>query len=367
MLQSIHLDFSGFAQKMTRRRFLLLCVMVLGCTILSGAYAAEVLRVLAWPGYADPDVVAEFSRRYGVQVELSRVVSDEDLWDRMDRNKGADFDVFAVNTVELQRYVDRNLVAPISLEQIGNRVNQAPQFQNLSDIPALSSNGNTYAIPYTFSEMGLIYNRKIIKTPPSSIAALWDTRYRGKVLAYSGGSHNFSNAALLLQIKNPFQLSAGDLTRVTKKLVDLRRNVLSFYSAPEEAVQLFQKNEIAYMYGNYGMQQVKQLKAAGADVGYVIPREGALAWLDCWAVSAGRKNQKLAETWIDYMLEKKVSQTLTDRQGLRNTLMPAASITATAMDSPGNARILWLEPVEDVMKRKVLWGQIIAGDTFDNE
>lgn len=352
---------------MTRRKFLSLCVLVLGCAMLTGAYAAEVLRVMAWPGYADTDIVAEFSRRFGVKVELTRVVSDEDLWSRMDRNKGADFDVFAINTVELQRYIDHNLVAPISLGQIVNRVNQASQFQNLSDIPALSRNGNTYAIPYTFSEMGLIYNRKIIKTPPSSIAALWDTRYRGKVLAYSGGSHNFSNAALLLQIKNPFQLNTEDLTRVTKKLVDLRRNVLSFYSAPEEAVQLFQKNDIAYMYGNYGMQQVKQLKAAGADVGYVIPREGALAWLDCWAVSIGRKNQRLAEAWINYMLEKKVSQTLTDRQGLRNTLKPAAFITATAMNSPDNARIFWLEPVEDAMTRKVLWNQVISGDTFDND
>ena len=344
---------------MTMHRFLTMCLFVAGFAIVPGALAADVLRILAWPGYAEPDIVAEFSRRHGVRVELSYVTFDDDLWARMSRNNGANFDVFAVNTAELKRYIDHNLAAPINLAHIRNQVNQSARFQNLAAIPALSRNGNIYAIPYAFSEMGLIYNQKIVKTPPSSMSVLWDPRYRGRVLAYSGGSHNFSNAAFLMQIKNPFQLSDDDLTRVAKRLVDLRRNVLSFYSSPEEAVKLFQHNEIAYMYGNYGMQQVKELRAAGADVGYVIPQEGALAWLDCWVVSAGRKNQKLAEAWIDYMLEKNVSQALTEKQGLANTLTPIAA-------SAGNERILWLEPVENPVKRKILWERIISGDNFDN-
>ncbi len=39
------------------------------------------------------------------------------------------------------------------------------------------------------------------------------------------------------------------------------------------------------MFANYGSQQVQLLKAAGLNVGYVVPKEGALAWLDCWAIT----------------------------------------------------------------------------------
>lgn len=236
--------------------------------------------------------------------------------------------------------------------------NQSARFRNLSAIPALSRNGKIYAIPYTFSEMGLIYNRKIVKTPPLSMSALWDSRYRGRVLAYNGSSHNFSIATFLMGVKNPFQLSDHDISQAVKRLVDLRRNVLTFYGSPEEATKLFRENEIAYMFGNYGMQQVKELRAAGADVGYVIPQEGALAWLDCRVVSVGRKNQKLAEAWIDYTLEKNVSQTLTARQGLADTITPQAA-------SAGNERIIWLEPVENVERRQILWGRIVSGDGFE--
>ena len=51
-----------------------------GLAWLPGAsQAATVLRVLAWPGYADPDFVAVFEKRHGVKVEITTVASDDVL------------------------------------------------------------------------------------------------------------------------------------------------------------------------------------------------------------------------------------------------------------------------------------------------
>jgi putative spermidine/putrescine transport system substrate-binding protein len=101
---------------------------------------------------------------------------------------------------------------------------------------------------------------------------------------------------------------------------------------------------------------VQQLRKAGADIGYVIPREGALAWLDCWTITrGGAKKKALAEAWIDYMLEAPVSRALTERQGLANTLEPSA------IDERA-ARIIWLEPVEDANLRSEIWSRIVSGD-----
>jgi putative spermidine/putrescine transport system substrate-binding protein len=97
------------------------------------------------------------------------------------------------------------------------------------------------------------------------------------------------------------------------------------------------------------------LRDAGADVGYVIPQEGALAWLDCWAVTRGAKNRRLAERWINFMLDKKVSSELIGRQGLSNTI-------EVDTESRGTDKIIWLEPLEDDKRRSALWGRIISGD-----
>ena len=51
----------------------------LGAVLPGPAQAATVLRVLAWPGYADADFVAVFEKRHGVKVEITTVASDDVL------------------------------------------------------------------------------------------------------------------------------------------------------------------------------------------------------------------------------------------------------------------------------------------------
>ena len=65
---------------------------------------SPVLRVLAWPGYAEPEVIQEFEARTRARVELTTVDTDELLWQKVTDPAGPGFDVFAVNTAELQRY-----------------------------------------------------------------------------------------------------------------------------------------------------------------------------------------------------------------------------------------------------------------------
>lgn len=317
--------------------------------------ARSTLRVLAWPGYADADVVKAFEARNGVRVELTLVSTDEALWQKISANQGADFDVFAVNTAELQRYIERGLVLPITPDAIPNTRRQLPRFRDPAAIPGLVRNGKVYGVPYTYAEMGLIYDRSQVAQAPDSIAALWDPRYRGRVLAYNGASHNFSLAALSLGSSTPFRIESTDRRRMVERLVALRRNVLSFYSLPEESAELFTSHRAALLFANYGAQQFRLLKASGADVGYVIPKEGALAWLDCWVITRGVRNRALAHAWIDYMLEESVSGLLVTRQGLANTI-------ASSSGNRQEDRLLWLEPVEDVGRREAMWERILSGD-----
>lgn len=339
---------------------ILLPVVALLLGACSGETPVETLRVLAWPGYADADVVAEFERRHQVRVDVALVKSDDELWARMSANQGGDFDLFAANTAELKRYIDSGLSVALDLAALPGTSRQLPRFRERQAIPGITRDGAVHAIPFTYSEMGLIYYKSRVVEAPVSMAAMWDPRYQGKVLAYDASSHNFTLAALLLGASNPFQLDDAQFAAGVEKLTALRRNVLTFYSTPEEAVELSLNNHVALIFGNYGTQQLKQLQDAGIDAGYVIPQEGALAWLDCWAISRGAKNRALAHAWIDYMLEPQVNQTLTDRQGLANTLTPSLS----AADAE---RVIWLQPVENYARRAQLWEKIRSGDRHEQQ
>ena len=183
---------------------------------------------------------------------------------------------------------------------------------------------------------------------------LWDPAYKGKILLYDASAHNFSFAALAEGIENPFELTDAQLQEIKQKLIDLQKNALSYYQSSDEALQIYNSNDVALIFANFGQQQLKQMKEAGAPIAYVVPKEGALAWLDTWVVSKGAKNPELAEKWVDFVLQQKISSALTARTGFGNTVTPLA--TAGADD-----KFVWLLPVENFQKRNDLWNEIKAG------
>lgn len=311
---------------------------------------ARRLRVLAWPGYAEPELIQAFERQQQAVVELTTIDTDEAMWARAGR--GDAFDVLAVNTAELQRYLAAGRVLPLELARLPNARRQLPRFQDRAAIPGLLRDGQVVAMPYTYGAMGLIYDRQQLPAPPTSVAALWDPRWRGKVLVYDGAAHKVSLAAQRLGLASPFRLAARDWAVVGEQLIALRRNVLGFYQGPEESVELFRRHRAALMFATYGTQQLRLLRAAGADVGYAIPREGALAWLDCWALLSSCRDLPLAHAWIDHQLSELAARLLVERQGLASTLHEGEA-------APG--RLVWLEPVEDAARRERLWAAVRAG------
>lgn len=336
-------------------RYHLVFLSLLLTLLPSPAAALQQLKILAWDGYADADLVREFERQHQAKVAVTFVYSDDELWSKVSEAKNGSYDLLAVNTAELQRYIQKGLVRAIDTQKISNIAHQLPRFQQREIIPGLVKDGQTYAIPYTYSEMGLIYNRKLVHRPPESINALWDPAYAGKVLAFNTSNHNFTLAALGLGMQAPFNQSPEQLRLSARRLVELRRNLLTFYSSPQEAVKLFKTQEVALIYANYGSQQLKALADVGADVGYAMPQDGTLAWLDCWAI--GQHAGPLAEQWINFMLTEKANLHLTNVQGLANTIQESTA--------HHNAHLIWLEPIENADARISLWEQIISGDVME--
>jgi putative spermidine/putrescine transport system substrate-binding protein len=329
-------------------------VLLLGLVLCWLARAEDVLRVLAWPGYADPAQVKAFEALHHVRVARSFVSLDESLRQKVQANQGDDFDVISANTVEIKKFVAQKLLRPLTLASIPQVTQQLPRFREVRRIPGITVGDEVFAVPYTYAEMGLIYDRKQFTGAPNSILVMWDPRYQGKVLAFNDANHNFSIASLSMG-GEPFQIDGTQFSPLVARLIALRRNALAFYTLPEESVELFLQHKVAVLFANYGRQQFKLLQQAGADVGYVIPQEGVLAWLDCWAITRGARNASLAHQWIDFMLGREASDALVQRQGLSNTM--SLPVEGGAAD-----RLYWLETVEDEARRSALWARIFSGD-----
>jgi putative spermidine/putrescine transport system substrate-binding protein len=317
----------------------------------AGAMAKE-LRVLAWDGYADDDWVKEFEKQTGVDVKVVIIGSDDEIWAKIKGSEGKDFDVIAVNTGQLQRYIDAKLVQPLDLAKIPNHANQMAVFQDLAKVKGVTRDGNTYSIPFCFDSIGIIYDPAKVSPAPTSMKVFWDPKYAGKILAYDNGEHSFSFTALTMGIKDPFNLTDAQMAEIKDKLVAMKKNVLSFYTTADEATQIYKNNDIALVWANYGAQQVKAFQDAGIKFEYVYPEEGSLTWLDTWAVTSGATDKDLAEKWINFLLTKEVGQQLTDRTGFGNTTVPSK---AGDTKNP-----IWIWQTENPTKRADLWNEIKA-------
>lgn len=336
------------------RRTLLAAAAALG--LLGGmatANAAEELRILAWQGYADDDWVAEFEQETGAKVSVVYAQTDDEVWSKIKGSEGEDFDLFAVNTSELQRYIDAGLAVPHDLAKIPNQQQTLPQFKDLAQVRGVERDGKVYGIPFAYDSIGLIYDTTKVSPPPDSMNVLWDPKYQGKILLYDASAHNFSFAALAEGIEKPFQLTDAQLAEIKGKLIELQKNALSYYQSSDEALQIYNSNDVALIFANFGQQQLKLMKDSGAPIAYVVPKEGALAWLDTWALSKGARNPELAEKWVDFVLQKKISEALTQRNGFGNTVTPLASANP-------DDKLVYLLPVENFQKRSDLWNEVKA-------
>jgi len=317
------------------------------------AFAAKELRVMAWQGYADDDWVKEFEAQTGAKANIVFIGTDDEIWAKIKGSEGKDFDVFAVNTAQLQRYIDGGLTTPHDLSKLPNQKEVLPRFQDLSQVKGVMRDGKVHSIPFCFDSIGIIYDKDKVSPAPDSFEIFWDEKYKGKILAYDNGEHNFSFTALTLGIEDPFHLSDEQMGKIKEKLIALKHNVLSFYTTPDEALQLYKSNDVALIWANYGQQQVKAMKDAGANIEYVNPKEGALAWLDTWAMTNGVQDVDLAEAWVNFLLQKKIGQQLSERTGFGNTVVETGSAGA-------GDKLVWLDFVEDPTKRSDLWNEIKA-------
>jgi putative spermidine/putrescine transport system substrate-binding protein len=193
------------------------------------------------------------------------------------------------------------------LSKLPNQKEVLPRFRDLSTVKGVMRDGKVYSIPFCFDSIGIIYDKDKVSPAPDSFETFWDEKYKGKILAYDNGEHNFSFTALTLGIEDPFHLSEEQMGKIKEKLIALKHNVLSFYTTPDEALQLYKSNDVALIWANYGQQQVKAMKDAGANIEYVNPKEGALAWLDTWAMTNGVQDV-FWRTWVNFLLQKKIGQ-----------------------------------------------------------
>jgi putrescine transport system substrate-binding protein len=113
---------------------------------------------------------------------------------------------------------------------------------------------------------------------------------------------------------DPDSKKQEDLQKAADALMKVRGNIRKFHSS--EYINALANGDICMAVGYSGdiLQARKRAIEAknGVDIGYVIPREGALMWFDAMAIPADAPHPAEAHAFIDFMLRPDVAAANTD-------------------------------------------------------
>lgn len=261
---------------------------------------SQKLRIISWADYIPAEVIAAFRKETGIDVEVT-LSNNEEMISKLRATGGAGYDL-------AQPSVDRisgpqrefGIYKPIDLAKL----NMA-QFQPaLLDVVRKNTtlDGKQYALPYVWGTDGLVVNTK--KAKVADYLDLCKPELKGKTSVRLRRPTLMAFAFAMG--KDPFALY-GDpkaygmlMDQVGATLSACKSNLKFFYDNKDQLLNGMRSGEVvaAMMWDTGGWV----LGRENPDIQYIVPRSGALGWLDTFALPARGRNDAAAYAWINFTM-----------------------------------------------------------------
>jgi putative spermidine/putrescine transport system substrate-binding protein len=206
---------------------------------------------------------------------------------------------------------DLSLVDPFEAVSAANTPNVANTYEQFR---------TSYSIPHIFSAMVLVYNKEKIPTPPDSFAAATDPKYRGRV-GFSDILHVANT--LFVGLANGGNMST--FKAGMDMLAKIKKNDPKIFPSNEAVAAALKSGEI-WMTCMWKARAL-QWQDAGLPLGFVVPKEGAVAVTFEGAVPKNARNKPGAWKFLNAMMDPKGQVEFAKAMGyaptVRNADLPA--------------------------------------------
>ena len=275
----------------------------------------KTLHIYNWSDYIAPNTVPDFQKETGIKVVYDVFDSNEELEGKLMAGSTG-FDLVVPSASFLERQLAAGVFQPLDKSKLPNYKNMDP---DLLKMVAQHDPGNKYAIPYLWATTGIGYNVDKVKAILGKDAPVdsWDLVLKPEnleKLKSCGVSFLDAPAEIYATVLNylhldPNSTKASDYTGAANDLLlKLRPNIRYFH--PSQYINDLANGDICVAIGWAGdvMQASNRGKEAknGVNVAYSIPKEGALAFFDVFAIPADAKNLDEAYQFLNYLMEPKV-------------------------------------------------------------
>jgi spermidine/putrescine transport system substrate-binding protein len=263
------------------------------------------LRLITWADYVPADVVAQFKKETGIDVELT-LSNNEEMISKLRATGGAGFDLAQPSQDRIAGpQAEFGVYKPMDLTKIKSEL----FIPSMLDATKKNTtvDGKVYGLPHIWGTDGLVVNTKLAKM--ADYDDLCKPEYKGKTsvrlkrptliaFAFASGKDPFA------LYKDPKAYTAL-MDDMGKKLAACKGNLKFFWDNKDQLLNGMRSGEIvgAMMWDTGGWK----LNSENPDIQFIAPKSGALGWIDTYALPAKGRNDAAAYAWINFNMRPEIA------------------------------------------------------------
>jgi putative spermidine/putrescine transport system substrate-binding protein len=177
-------------------------------------------------------------------------------------------------------------------------------------LPALKTK---YSVPHIYTGRVILYNPKLVKTPPTSYADLWKPENAGKV--------GVIDIQYQTTIESAAMINGGSLTNYEpgkEKLLELKKMGVKIYPTNEAMAQALKTEEcaICIMWQDRGVMW----QNAGIPIEIAIRKEGVVLYISDASIPKNARNKEAAYAYLNAILDPQPQSAFAKTMGYAPTV-----------------------------------------------
>ncbi len=291
------------------------------------------LLVQDWAGYEKEEFWQPFIDQHpDTRVEYSFVADDAESFAKAQNS--SDVDVMHPCANYFKLFVENGLVQPIDTSRLKYWDTVYPELAEIGQV-----DGKQYFIPWDWGFEALLVRTDKVQSAPQAWADLWNPEYKGHVSIIDAGENAYMVAALSEGL-NPYDTTPEQDAQIKQKLIDLKPNLINYWSDPTEASNMMANGDI-WVLGNAWNESYISLDREGLAVKYVMPKEKAIGWMCGYSISSKTQNLDLVYDFLNARMDPQSLANMSNDQAYG-----PASKEAVALMDPETVKLLNLDNPE---------------------
>ncbi len=273
-----------------------------------------VLNVYNWYDYIKPDVLREFKAKTGIAVRYNVFDSNNTLETKLLAGHSG-YDVVFPSAAYLSALMPAGVFQKLDKTRLPNLANMDPAIMQRL---AAQDPGNAHAVVYAWGMTGLAYDVAKIRArlpgvPLDSWSVLLDPKLAAKLADCGIGLYESPNVVVPSVLawlgENPNSEDPQLLQRAAASLLKVRKFVRKISTG--SLVDDLASGEVCLIIASNGdamqAQERTRIAGKGKEVGFILPKEGAVMWMDVAAIPSDAPHPGNAHRFIDFLMDAAVA------------------------------------------------------------